>query len=88
MRELTITEMSVVGGGISVGDQIQGGTVLASGAGYTATQAAAVGATIGVAVSLVALGAGVFLVADALINNGAIFAQIQQQLNGEDGDFS
>jgi len=86
MRELTIREMSVVGGGISVGDQIQGGTVVATGGGFTAAQAAAVGSVIGVAVGVVGVGLGSFLLADAILNDGALFAQIQRELHGEDGD--
>ncbi|OAI07819.1 hypothetical protein [Methylomonas methanica] len=86
MRELTIREMSVVGGGISVGDQIQGGTVVATGSVYTATQAAAVSSVLGVAVGVVGVGVGSFLLADAMLNDGAIFAQIQRELHGEDGD--
>ncbi len=90
MRELTINEMSIVGGGLSPGDQIAGGTVIASAGAFGAVQAAAAGAVMGVSVSLIAIGAGSFLIADAIINDGALLKQFQRAVGsyGEDDDDS
>lgn len=81
MRELSISEMSIIGGGLSLGDQAGGGFVIAAGGAYTATQAAAVGALLGTAVGLVMIGGGTFLVADAYFNNGRVWAQVQGYFN-------
>ena len=89
MRELMINECEIVGGGLSPGDQIQGGTVLGTAGSFGAVEAAAAGSVLGVTVSLIAIGTGSFLIADAIINDGELLNQFQKAVRAygeDDGD--
>lgn len=67
MRELTITELGVVSGGMNF-DEAAFGTVMIA-AGYTIAAITPAGAVV-VGVGVVTAFAGGFLVGDGLVNNG------------------
>ncbi|MBU3058208.1 hypothetical protein [Pseudomonas indica] len=83
MRELIISEMEIVGGGVD-GDQATAGAIVTGGGAWAATSSAAAGAVAATAAGVIAVGVGSFIVADAIINDGALMKEMTG--GGDDGD--
>jgi|GEM_PF-1361947 len=84
MRELTISEMGVVGGGLDAGVQVTIGVATVAGGAYAAVGAAAVGAIAGAGIGILGVGLGTLIVADVLFNNGKLVQQLQDELDGDE----